>query len=74
MLEPVDPLEDKENYRNDEKETLREIEVLSNEVRIAKRALMEVRARNAANLKKVAELEDAAEQAHRALKKERRKN
>ena len=34
--------------------------MLSNEVRIAKRALMEVRARNAANLKKVAELEDQA--------------
>ena len=60
MLEPVDTLDNKENYRNDEKETLREIEVLSNEVRIAKRALMEVRARNAANLKKVAELEDQA--------------
>ncbi len=35
---------------------------------------MEVRSRNAANLKKVAELEDSADQAKRALKKERHKN
>ena len=71
------PIENKENivrnFRNDEKENLREIEVLSQEVRTAKKALMELRSRNASNLKKVAELEDIADNAKRSLKKEREK-